>query len=322
MALYPSVLELIGNTPLVDISALSPNPSARLFMKLEGQNPGGSVKDRVALSMIEDAEARGVLVPGKPNQVLMEPTSGNTGIGLAMVCRVKGYTLKVVMPTNVSIERRQLLELWGAEIIESPGSEASNGAVRLARGLAEEHPEWVFLYQYANLANPKAHYEGTGPEILRDCPSVTHLVAGLGTSGTLLGVGRFLREKLGDKVEIWAIEPPSGEMVDGLRNLDDGYVPPIFEELGGAALLDRKTVVRPRESIEWTRRLTEVGVFAGISTGAALAGAIKCAVSVPAGEAASIVVVSADGGWKYLSTGAWTDDLDEVTERAKGIIYF
>src|SRR5271170_3564509 len=242
MTLYPSVLELIGNTPLIDISALSPNPAARIFMKLEGQNPGGSVKDRVALSLIEDAERAGVLVPGKPDQILMEPTSGNTGIGLAMVCKVKGYTLKVVMPTNVSVERRQLLELWGAEVTESPGSEGSNGAVRMARALAEEHPEWVFLYQYANPANPRAHYEGTGPEILRDCPGVTHFVAGLGTSGTLLGVGRFLRE-----------------------------------ELGGAELLDRKTVVRPLESIEWTRRLTEVGIFAGISTGAALAGAIKCA---------------------------------------------
>jgi cysteine synthase B len=318
----PSILDLIGDTPLVDVSALSPNPSVRLSVKLEGQNPGGSVKDRVALSMIEDAERRGVLVPGKPDQVLLEPTSGNTGIGLAMVCRVKGYRLKAVMPTNVSSERRQLLELWGAEIVESPGSEGSNGAVRVARELAGEHPEWVFLYQYGNPANPKAHYEGTGPEILRDCPGITHFVAGLGTSGTLLGVGRFLREKLGDAVSIWAVEPPAGEMVDGLRNLDDGYIPPIFEELGGAELLDRKTVVRPRESIEWTRRLTEVGVFAGISTGAALAGAARCAASVPAGEPASIVVVSADGGWKYLSTGAWTGDLDEVAERTKGIIYF
>ncbi len=322
MALYPSVLELIGNTPLVDISALSPNPSARISLKLEGQNPGGSVKDRVALSMVERAEAAGVLVPGQPGQILMEPSSGNTGIGLALVCRVKGYHLKVVMPTNVSIERRQLLELWGAEIIESPGSEGSNGAVRMAQRLAGEHPGWVFLYQYGNLANPRAHYEGTGPEILRDCPGITHFVAGLGTSGTLLGVGRFLREKLGAGVQIWAVEPPSGEMVDGLRNLDDGYIPPIFEELGGAELLDRKTVVRPRESIEWTRRLADEGVFAGLSTGAAVAGAIKCAASLAPGVEASIVVVSADGGWKYLSTGAWTDDLDEVTERAKGIIYF
>jgi [CysO sulfur-carrier protein]-thiocarboxylate-dependent cysteine synthase len=322
MTLYPSVLELIGNTPLVDISSLSPNPSARLLIKLEGQNPGGSVKDRVALSLIEQAEQDGLLVPGKPDQILMEPSSGNTGIGLALVCKVKGYHLKVVMPTNVSIERRQLLALWGAEIIESPGSEGSNGAVRMAQRLAAENPEWVFLYQYGNPANPKAHYRGTGPEILRDCPTITHFVAGLGTSGTLLGVGRYLREKLGEAVQIWAVEPPSGEMVDGLRNLDDGYIPPIFEDLGGADLLDRKTVVRPRESIEWTRRLTDVGIFAGISTGAAVAGAIKCARSLAPGVEASIVVVSADGGWKYLSTGAWTDDLDEVTERAKGIIYF
>ena len=192
----------------------------------------------------------------------------------------------------------------------------------MARALAGSTRSGCFLYQYGNPANPRAHYEGTGPEILRDCPGVTHFVAGLGTSGTLLGVGRFLREKLGDRVSIWAVEPPAGEMVDGLRNLDDGYIPPIFEELGGAELLDRKTVVRPRESIEWTRRLTEVGIFAGISTGAALAGAVKCASSVPAGEPAAIVVVSADGGWKYLSTGAWTGDLDEVTERAKEIIYF
>ena len=322
MPLYPSVLELIGNTPLVEISSLSPNPSARLFIKLEGQNPGGSVKDRVALSMVEQAERDGRLVPGRPAQALMEPSSGNTGIGLAMVCRIKGYHLKVVMPTNVSIERRQLLELWGAEIIESPGSEGSNGAVRMAQGLAAQHPEWVFLYQYGNPANPMAHYGGTGPEILRDCPGVTHFVAGLGTSGTLLGVGRFLKEKLGEAVQIWAVEPPSGEMVDGLRNLDDGYIPPIFEELGGAELLDRKTVVRPRESIEWTRRLTEVGIFAGISTGAAVAGAVRCATSLGPGVEASIVVVSADGGWKYLSTGAWTGDLDEVTERAGSIIYF
>jgi cysteine synthase len=322
MASYESVLGLIGETPLVEISALSPNPDARLFIKLEGQNPGGSVKDRVALSMIEIAESDGILKPGQPDQILMEPSSGNTGIGLAMVCKVKGYHLKVVMPTNVSIERRQLLQLWGAEIIESPGSEGSNGAVRLAQKLAAEHPEWKFLYQYGNPANPQAHYEGTGPEILRDCPDITHFVAGLGTSGTLLGVGRYLRETRGDAVQIWAVEPPSGETVDGLRNLDDGYIPPIFEDLGGAELLDRKSVVRPRESIEWTRRLTDVGIFAGISTGAALAGAIKCASSLEPSEAASIVVVSPDGGWKYLSTGAWTDDLDEVTERAKSIIYF
>ena len=191
----------------------------------------------------------------------------------------------------------------------------------MALRLVEEHPEWVFLYQYANPANPQAHYEGTGPEIWRDCPEITHFVAGLGTSGTLLGAGRFLKEQ-NPALEVWAVEPPAGEMVDGLRNLDDGYIPPIFEQLGGAGLLDRKTVVRPKESIEWTRRLTEAGLFVGISSGAAMAGAAKCAAQVPPGEEAVIVVVSADDGWKYLSTGAWTDDLDEVVARAASMIYF
>ncbi len=315
MALVSSILDLIGNTPLVDVSSLSPNPDVRILIKLEGQNPGGSVKDRIALSMVEEAEKDGRLTPG---DTLIEPSSGNTGIGLALVARVKGYQLKVVLPSNVSVERRQLLELWGAEVIESPGSEGSNGAVRMAQRIHDEHPEWVFLYQYANTANPKAHYEGTGPEIWRDCPEVTHFVAGLGTSGTLLGVGRFLKER-NPAIEVWAVEPPAGEMVDGLRNLDDGYIPPIFTELGGAELLDRKTMVGPRQSVEWTRRLAEVGVFAGISSGAAMAGAAKCAQSIEAGV---IVVVSADGGWKYLSTGAWTDDLDVVVERAKHTIYF
>jgi cysteine synthase len=315
MAAYASILELIGNTPLVDVSALSPNPQVSIHVKLEGHNPGGSVKDRPALAMIEDAERSGRLAPGA---TLLEPTSGNTGIGLAIVCRVKGYHLKVVLPTNVSVERRQLLELWGAEIIESPGPEGSNGAVRKARALAEEHPEWVFLYQYANPANPRAHYETTGPEIWRDCPQITHFVAGLGTSGTLLGVGRYLKER-NPAIQVWAIEPPAGEMVDGLRNLDDGYIPPIFTDLGGEELLDRKTIVGPKDSIVWTRRLTELGIFAGISSGAALAGAVKCAASIDAG---AVVFVAADGGWKYLSTGAWTGDIDEVVERAKQIIYF
>jgi [CysO sulfur-carrier protein]-thiocarboxylate-dependent cysteine synthase len=315
MTAYGSVLDLIGNTPLVDISELSPNRAVRLLVKLEGQNPGGSVKDRIALSMIEEAEKDGLLQPG---QTILEPSSGNTGIGMALVSRVKGYRLKVVLATNVSIERRQLLEVWGAEIIDSPGEEGSNGAVRRARALAEEHPEWVFLYQYANQANPRAHYEGTGPEIWRDCPEVTHFVAGLGTSGTLLGAGRFLKER-NHELKVLAIEPPAGEFVDGLRNLDDGYIPPIFVENDGAALLDGKRIVRPRESIEWTRRLADVGILAGISTGAALSGAARLAESL---EAGTIVVVSADGGWKYLSTGAWTDDLDVVVERAKRITYF
>ena len=315
MARFASPLDLIGNTPLVEVSALSPNPSVRIFVKLEGQNPGGSVKDRIALSMVEEAEKDGRLTPGA---ILLEPSSGNTGIGLALVARLKGYHLKVVLPSNVSIERRQLLAVWGAEIIESPGSEGSNGAVRMAERIHAEHPEWVFLYQYANPGNPRAHYEGTGPEIWRDCPEITHFVAGLGTSGTLLGVGRFLKEK-NPEIAVWAVEPPAGEMVDGLRNLDDGYIPPIFTELGGAELLDRKTIVDPRQSIIWTRRLAEVGIFAGISTGAAMAGAAKCAGAI---ERGTIVFVSADGGWKYLSTGAWTDDIEVVTERARNTIYF
>ncbi|MBU6495963.1 MAG: cysteine synthase family protein [Acidobacteria bacterium] len=321
MARYDSVLDLVGNTPVVDVSALSPKPNVTILAKLEGRNPAGSVKDRVALSLVRGAERDGRLIPGKPGQVLLEPSSGNTGIALAMVCRLRGYHLKVVLPTNVSSERRQLLEAWGADIIDSPGSEGSNGAVRKAHVLAEEHPEWIFLYQYANPDNPLAHYTTTGPEILRDVPEITHFVAGLGTSGTLMGVGRYLKENK-PGVQIWAIEPPSGEMVDGLRNLDDGYIPPIFTDNHGPDLLDRKVVVRPRESIEWTRRLTEVGLFTGISSGAIMAGAVKCASLVPDDETATILTIVCDDGWKYLSTGAWSDDIDQVVERATKIIYF
>jgi cysteine synthase B len=318
---YASVLDLIGQTPIVDVSALSPTPNVTILAKLEGRNPAGSVKDRVALSLVDAAEVDGLLVPGKPDQILIEPSSGNTGIALAMVCRLRGYHLKVVLPSNVSPERRQLLLAWGAEIIDSPGSEGSNGAVRMAQTLAGEHPEWVFLYQYANPNNPLAHYRTTGPEILNDVPEITHFVAGLGTSGTLMGVGRFLKEHKPD-TQIWAIEPPSGEMVDGLRSLDDGYIPPIFTENHGAQMLDRKVVVRPRESIEWTRRMTEVGLFVGISSGAIMAGAVKCASLIPDDQAATIVTIVCDDGWKYLSTGAWSDDIDDVVERAKKIIYF
>ncbi len=321
MARYASVLELIGQTPVVDVSALSPQPNVTILAKLEGRNPAGSVKDRVALSLIEAAERDGRLIPGQPGQTLIEPSSGNTGIALALVCCLRGYHLKVVLPTNVSPERRQLLQVFGAEIIDSPGAEGSNGAVRLALALSTEHPEWVFLYQYANPANPAAHYATTGPEIIEDVPEITHFVAGLGTSGTLMGVGRYLKEKKSD-VQVWAVEPPSGEMVDGLRSLDDGYVPPIFIDNHGEELLDRKVIVRPRESIEWTRRLSEVGLFVGISSGAAMAGAVKCAATIPDGEEATIVVIIADDGWKYLSTGAWNDELDDVVERARHTIYF
>ena len=210
-------------------------------------------------------------------------------------------------------------EAFGAEIIDSPGSEGSNGAVKLARELAEQHPDWVFLYQYANPANPQAHFESTGPEILADVPDITHFVAGLGTSGTLIGVGSFLK-KMKPDVQVWAVEPPSGEMVDGLRNLDDGYIPPIFTDNNGFELLDRKKVIGPRESLEVTRRMvTECGVFAGISSGAIMAAAIKCAAEIDEGV---IVTIVCDAGWKYLSTGAYSDDLDLVTERAKKVIYF
>jgi cysteine synthase B len=287
----------------------------RIVAKLEGQNPGGSIKDRIAWNMIQEAEADGTLTEGR---TIIEPSSGNTGIALAMIARMRGYPIKIVMPENVSIERRQSLEVWGAEIILTPGGEGSNGAVRRAEALADEHPEWVFLYQYANEANPRAHYDGTGPEIWRDCPEVTHFVAGLGTTGTLMGVGRYLKEQ-NPQVKVVAVEPPLGERVEGLRNLDEGYIPPVYEKWGGAELLDRKRIVRPRESIEWTRRLADVGIFSGISGGAALAGAAKVASEVDSG---TVVVVLADAGWKYLSTGAWTGDIDEVAALAEHLIVF
>lgn len=315
MSRFASPVDLIGNTPLLDVSQLSPNPNVSLLVKLEGHNPGGSVKDRIARSMIFAAEADGSLAPG---QIIIESSSGNTGIGLALVSRVRGYKLKIVLPENVSPERRQLLEIYGAEIIPSPGSEGSNGAVKVAQKLAADHPEWWYPYQYANPANVDAHYSGTGPEIWRDCPEVTHFVAGLGTSGTLLGVGRYLKEQNPD-IQIWAVEPPAGEMVDGLKNLDEGYIPPIFIDFGGVDLLDRKRMVGVRDSIEGVRALGDVGVLVGISTGAAFAGAIKCANEI---ESGTVVFLSADGAWKYLSTGAWTDDLDEVTERARTTLYF
>jgi cysteine synthase B len=315
MTVLSSVLEMIGNTPIVDVSQLSPNPDVRILAKMEGQNPAGSVKDRIALSMITEAEEDGTLTPGC---TIIEPSSGNTGIAMAMICRIKGYHLKIVLPGNVSVERRQLLEVYGAEIIDSPGEEGSNGAVRRAIELADANPEWVFLYQYGNEANPKAHYRTTGPEIWRDVPDITHFVAGLGTSGTLLGVGTYLKEQNPD-VKVLAVEPPSGEQVEGLRSLEDGYIPPVFDKWGGYDLLDGKSIVRPRESLEFTRALAGVGIFSGISAGAALAGAVKVARKIDSGV---IVFVVCDYGWKYLSTGAWTLDLDEATANAEKVIYF
>jgi cysteine synthase B len=316
MPIYENVLDMIGNTPLVDVSSLSPNPDVRILAKMESQNPFGSVKDRIAKSMIETAEKEGWLRPG---QTIIEPSSGNTGIAIAAIAQLKGYPVKILMPESVSIERRQMLEVFGAEVILTPGAEGSNGAVRRAIALADEHPEWCMLYQYGNDGNPSAHYEGTGPEIWRDCPEITHFVAGLGTSGTLMGVGRYLKEQ-NPNIKIVAIEPPVGELVEGLRNLDEGYIPPVFELWNGFDILDRKRVVRPRESLEWTRRLVrEAGIFAGISSGAALAGAAKVAAEIDEG---AIVFVVTDGGWKYLSTGAYTDDLDAAEAAAEKIIYF
>jgi cysteine synthase B len=266
--------------------------------------------------MIEDAERTGRLVPG---QRIIEPSSGNTGIALAAIAKMKGYPITILMPTSVSIERRQMLEVFGADIILTPGEEGSNGAVSRAQEMAAQHPEWCFLYQYANDANPRAHFEGTGPEIWRDCPEITHFVAGLGTSGTLMGVGTYLKQQNPD-IKIVAVEPPLGERVEGLRNLEDGYIPPVFENWHGRDVLDRKRVVRPRESLEWTRRLVqECGIFAGISSGASLAGAVKVAGEINEG---TIVFIVCDGGWKYLSTGAYTADLDEAEANAEKIIYF
>lgn len=320
MAAYASVLGLVGDTPVVDVSALSPAAGVRILVKLEGNNPGGSVKDRVAMAMIAKAEAAGELWAGRR---IIEPSSGNTGIGLALIARLRGYPITIVMPDNVSVERRQLLEMYGAELVVTPGEEGSNGAVRHAQRLADEHPEWAFLYQYGNEANPQVHYDSTGPEILRDVPDITHFVAGLGTSGTLLGVGTFLKERK-PGVKVFAVEPPAGEKVEGLRSLDDGFVPPIFAKWGGTDLLDGRRVVRPRESIEWTRRLVgEAGLFVGVSTGAAMAGAARLAERLAEqGEDGVIVFVSPDAGWKYLSTGAYTDPLDDVVERADKLSFW
>ena len=306
----------LGNTPIVDISKLSPNPSVKLKLKLEEYNPTGSVKDRVATAMVEAAEKDGRL---KQDSIILEPSSGNTGIALAAISQAKGYKLKVVIPENVSEERIQILTAFGAEIIFSPPNEGSNGAVRQAEKLAEKNPQWVYLCQYANDENPKTHYENTGPEIFKACPDITHFVSGLGTTGTLMGVGTYLKEQ-NPNIKIVSLEPPSGETVEGLRNLDEGYVPPIFERWGGHELLSARRIIRPKESIEFTRQLaSELGLLVGISTGAAVAGAVKEAQNV---DSAVMVILSADGGWKYLSTGAWTDPIDEVVERIKRIIYF
>ncbi|HVD16845.1 MAG TPA: cysteine synthase family protein [Actinomycetota bacterium] len=295
---YEDLVDAIGNTPLVGLPRLSPKPGVRLWAKLEGQNPTGSVKDRVAKAMVEDAEKSGVLSPGA---TLLEPSSGNTGIALAVVARVRGYRLVVVLPENTSLERRQLLELYGAKIVLSPADQGSNGAIERAKRLAAEHPDWVMLYQYGNPANVLAHYETTGPEIWRDLPEVTHFVAGLGTSGTLMGVGRYLKEQ-NPAIKVVAAEPEYGDLVYGLRNLDEGFVPPIFDP----TLLDGRIKAGAAASLGRTRQLAAVeGLFAGVSGGAALHVALRLAERL---DRAEIVLLVADGGWKYLSTGAYAAD--------------
>jgi [CysO sulfur-carrier protein]-thiocarboxylate-dependent cysteine synthase len=312
---YESLLASLGRTPLVGLPRLSPSAEVRLWAKLEDRNPTGSVKDRPALRMIEAAEAAGELTPGC---TILEPTSGNTGISLAMAAKLKGYRLVCVMPENTSEERRQLLRMWGAQIIPSPAAGGSNEAVRVAKGLASEHPDWVMLYQYGNPGNAAAHYETTGPELLEDLPEITHFVAGLGTTGTLMGVGRYLREKA-PGVQIVAAEPRYGELVYGLRNLDEGFVPELYDE----SVLTSRFSVGPRDAVKRTRELLELeGIFAGISTGAVLHAALGVArKAVAARERADIAFVVADAGWKYLSTGAYEGTLDDAEDKLDGQLW-
>ena len=312
---YDSLLDSLGHTPLVGLPRLSPASDVRLWAKLEDRNPTGSVKDRAAFFMIEQAEKDGLLAPGT---TILEPTSGNTGISLAMVAHLRGYTMICVMPENTSVERRQILEMFGARIIFSPAAGGSNEAVRVARRLAEEHPDWVMLYQYGNEANARAHYETTGPEILADLPGITHFVAGLGTTGTLMGTGRFLRERVPD-ISIVAAEPRYGELVYGLRNIDEGFVPELYDE----SVLTTRFSVSSKDALRRTRELLDQeGIFAGISAGGALHAALGMAAKAQAaGERADIAFVVADGGWKYLSTGAYSGTLAEAEARLEGQLW-
>jgi [CysO sulfur-carrier protein]-thiocarboxylate-dependent cysteine synthase len=312
---HDDLLASVGGTPLVGLPTLSPSADVRLWAKLEDRNPTGSIKDRAALAMVEHGEKDGLLRPGC---TILEPTSGNTGISLAMVAKLRGYRLVCVMPENTSDERRQLLRMWGAEIVSSPAAGGSNEAVRVAKAMAAEHPDWVMLYQYGNPANALAHYEGTGPEILADLPDVTHFVGGLGTTGTLMGVGRYFREHR-PQVRIVAAEPRYGELVYGLRNLDEGFVPELYD----ASLIDSRFSVGPRDAVRRVRELLELeGIFAGISTGAILHAALgQAAKAVRAGESADIAFVVADGGWKYLSTGAYEGTVDEAEDRLEGQLW-
>ena len=302
--LYSNIVDAIGHTPLVELARLSPNPRVRLYAKLEGANPTGSVKDRIARQMVTEAEREGQLTPGS---VILEPTSGNTGIGLAMIARVRGYRFVAVMPDNVTRERRQALELYGAEIVRSPGAEGSNGAVRLAQRMAEDDPRYVLLYQYGNPANPRAHYETTAPEIIADLPDLDVFVAGLGTGGTLTGCGRRLKEH-NPAIRVIAAEPLQGEGVQGLRSLEDGFIPPVLD----SSVLDGKILVHATDSIRAMRALLDQeGIFAGPSCGAALHAAQRVARTLEHGK---IVVLLADGGWKYLSEDLWTRDLGALED--------
>jgi [CysO sulfur-carrier protein]-thiocarboxylate-dependent cysteine synthase len=305
---YGDIIQAIGNTPLVELKRLSPKPDVRIYIKLESYNPTGSVKDRVARSMIERAEEDGLIAPG---QTILEPTSGNTGISLAMICGRKGYPLKVVMPDNVTRERTQLLRMYGAEIVYSPGEQGSNGAVAMALEMAEADSSYYLPYQYGNQANPDAHYNGTAVEILEELDEVTAFVAGLGTGGTLMGNARRLKEEDPDTM-IVAAEPLQGELVQGLRSLEDGYIPPIID----LALLDRKIFVSNRDSVVWTKRLLdEEGLFVGVSTGAIASICVRVASELDEGN---IVFVAPDDGWKYLSSGVYTKSVEQL--EAEGVL--
>ncbi|HEX2903213.1 MAG TPA: pyridoxal-phosphate dependent enzyme [Jatrophihabitans sp.] len=322
MARFDSLIEAVGGTPLVGLPRLSPRwtgtaaePTVRLWAKLEDRNPTGSIKDRAALAMIAAAEADGRLTPGC---TILEPTSGNTGISLAMIAKLKGYGIVCVMPENTSEERRQLLEMFGARIISSPAAGGSNQAVAVAKQLAVEHPDWVMLYQYGNPANALAHYEGTGPEILADLPTITHFVAGLGTTGTLMGAGRFLREKV-PGVQVIAAEPRYGDLVYGLRNIDEGFVPELYDD----SVLTSRYSVTSYDALRRTRDLVEAeGIFAGISTGAILHAALGVAdKAIKAAQPADVVFTVCDGGWKYLSTGAYAGSLQQAAQRLEGQLW-
>jgi [CysO sulfur-carrier protein]-thiocarboxylate-dependent cysteine synthase len=301
---YGDIVQAIGNTPLVELKRISPKPGVRIWAKLESHNPTGSVKDRVARAMIEDAEAQGAIRPG---QTILEPTSGNTGISLAMICSRKGYPLKVVMPDNVTAERTQLLQMYGAEIVYSPGEQGSNGAVAKALDMAEADPSYYMPYQYGNQANPDAHYNGTAVEILEELDEVAAFVAGLGTGGTLMGNARRLKEEDPDTL-IVAAEPLQGELVQGLRSLEDGFIPPIID----LEMLDRKIFVSNRDSVVWTKKLlAEEGLFAGVSSGAIASIAVRVAENIDEGN---VVFVVCDDGWKYLSSGVYTKPMEELEE--------